>query len=400
MVTRALSIALALAAGCTPTAGTAPATTTTEMKGAAPAEPPPAVEEPEPTRRGFDTREPELADRPGAVALSLLARGGLGAELSPDGETILVIRGRGGLLMSAAGGGKKRRLPRRRFVHSRFAPDGAHVALMDDRKRVTVVDTATGKKVAEIERAERPRWIDAATIAFKRGCTSFRYALAGGQPQPIGSAPKPCGKVVRSSADGTRWWIARRGRYRRGVLQTYKGLTVHSLADRRRTVVLSGTDDAHFMMPEVSADGGRVCYVDALFDLFCKTGQNTPERIWHNARRPIRLHDSGRWLLFAVGKHTSPDSKIGVVDFETRTITLVPRAGRQWWRFLAGGQRIAGDGGSSSAMVYDLDAGWKSSVGDARSEWEGLYPAPDRSDRFVVGRERGGTRDLYLVTIE
>lgn len=391
---RALPFAILFAAACVPPAtAPAPSAGTREMAAEPAPAGPPAVEapaQPGPLR----VLEPTLTPAPGRVRVRKLVHGGLGASFSPDGATLLAIRGRGGVILDDRA--KPRALPRRHFVASRFSPDGVHLALLDERGRLIVMAVASGKTVADVAQAGKPLWVGADRLRYLRGCGVHELTV-GGRPRVVGSLPRPCGKNVHTSANGERWWLAEPGRYRRGVIQTYRKLAVHDLATGRTEVVLEGTDDGHVMEPRVSANGETVCWLDAAFDLHCRRGDVT-ERVWRNVRRPVVVHESGQRVLFAVGKHTSADSRVGVADLERRTLTFVPRAGRQWWEFL-GADRIAGHGGSSSALVHDLGAGWTCDVGDAGSEWEGLFPTPGDHGRFIVGRERGGSRDLYLGTI-
>jgi hypothetical protein len=336
-----------------------------------------------------------LRDRPDAVRVEKLISGGLAARFG-YGDAILVLRGRGGTLMLPDGGGGK--LPARHFVRSRFAPDDRHLAVVDEKKRLSIVATPGLRHVSQVFNADRPRWIAADRLVVRRGCTAIEIDLYG-RERPRGRVPGGCDDVVGSNQDEATWLVAERGRYSRGSLRTYRRIDRVELATGSAESVFLGTDDTHVISPAASPDLRRVCWLDAQFALYCRLDGAEPERIWTNAELPLAFSDDGRKLLFAEGKHTEANSRVGIVDFEARTIGFVPRAGRQWWLFLPGGRRIAGHGGRSSAAVYDLADRWRADVGDTRSEWEGLWPTPAGDQRFAVGRERGGSRDLYIVTI-
>jgi len=352
----------------------------------------PALPRPAPLRR-IDLDLQPLASKP---ALSLLGRWTLSVRVAPDGETLLQLRGRGGILRTLA---RKRgaRLPRKHFTTASFSPGSEYLAVVDEKRRITILSVPRGKVLARIRKASSPRWISSDTIAFRRGCSGMKLQI-GSRPIPIGAVEAPCEHVIHTSANYETWIIADPGRYRRGVYQTFTRLRRVDLTTGRVAIVAWGTDEAHFLLPIVSPDGERICYARSNFDLYC-LNQDGEELIWRNARRPIAFDESGMRLLLASGKPTSPSSKIAIVDFVRRTLTVVPRAGREWWRFLPGGLRIGGHGGSSGAMVYDLARGWSAPIGDAKSEWEGLWPVPGDPTRLVVGRERGGTRDVYLVVL-
>jgi hypothetical protein len=390
--TLALAAAAVSITACGPPEGpAAPTHQTTEMVATPSPEPPPVARAAGP----FKAVAIALRDRPDAVAVTKLASGGIAARFGNAGA-MLIVRGRGGTLLMP--GARARKLPARHFVRSRFSPDDAHLAVVDEKKKLTVVRTADARVIAEVSNADRPRWIGADRLVARRGCTALEIDLKGRQT-PRGRVPGPCDDVLESSRDQTTWVVADRGRYRRGSQYTYRRLDRVVLATGATEGVFVGTDDTHVMSPAVSPDLGRVCWLDNQLEVYCRLGDAKPERIWGQAELPLAFSADGRRLLFAEGKHTDPSSRVGVVDFEARTISFVPRAGRQWWLFLPGGRRIAGHGGSSSAAVYDLEAGWRADVGDTRSEWEGLWPTPTGDARFAVGRERGGTRDIYTVTI-
>jgi hypothetical protein len=202
---------------------------------------------------------------------------------------------------------------------------------------------------------------------------------------------------VHASADYARWVIAEPGTLRRGVLSTYRSLRRVDLGGGAAEVLFTGSDDEAVMAPRVAPDGARVCWLDPAFALQCRHPDGTIEQIAAEAITPIEFDAQGRRLLFATGDRDR--GRIAVVDFEARRIVDLPRAGRQWFAFLPGGERIAGHGGASSALLYDLVGGWSADIGDAGAEWEGLWTFPGDPARLVLGRERGGSRDLYVATI-
>lgn len=379
---------------CAAACGPPPAATvvdTTPMVATPAPETPPVPRAPGP----FRAADLALSDRPEAVRVEKLVGGGLAARFG-YGDAILVLRGRGGTLVLP--GGKGGKLPARHFVRSRFSPDDRHIVVVDEKKKLSIFATPNLRHVSQIANADRPRWIAADRLVVRRGCIAIEIDLYG-RERPRGRVPGPCDDIVGSNPDETSWLVAEHGRHSRGSRRTYRRIDRVELATGNAESVFIGTDDTHVMSPVASPDLRRVCWLDAQLALYCRLDDGEPERIWPEAESPLAFSDDGRKLLFAEGQHTARDSRVGIVDFEARTIGFVPRAGRQWWLFLPGGRRIAGHGGRSSAAVYDLAAGWRADVGNTRSEWEGLWPTPADDGRFAVGRERGGSRDLYIVTI-
>jgi hypothetical protein len=49
-------------------------------------------------------------------------------------------------------------------------------------------------------------------------------------------------------------------------------------------------------------------------------------------------------------------------------------------------------------VVYDLDQKWKITLWD-NGETDGLSTYPGSDKQFLIGRERGNTRDLYRIEL-
>ncbi len=344
---------------------------------------------------GYTVSAPQLVSRPGRVRVRPLARSALSVAWA-DRSTYLVVRGWGGRLASP----RRRRsasLPRRHIIHSAFSPGRRFLAVTDQRRRLLVLSVPDARVIVDLPRAEAPKWIGDTVVAFRRGCTAMRLDVTSraAPPVTIGSIPSPCRDVVRVSDDYATWTIADRGELRRGRWLVHTALRVADL----RTGTVKTLRAAPFMAPRIAPRGDRLCWLEENFDLYCSDTRGATEKIWSNVRRPIQFDDTGRRLLFAVGERRDPTSELFVVNFRERAIVRLPRAGREWWVFLAGGARVAGHGGDSSGLVYDLAANWSAEIGDPKSEWEGMWPLPGDPNRLAVGRERRGSRDLFWVTI-
>ena len=359
-----------------------------------PAEPKPAPL-PAPKLPSFRVIDTPLATLPTPVTYRLLGRYTLAAVVAPDGDTVLYLRGRNAEIRSLSKPGKVG-LAKHHYVSARFSPDGGYVAMTDERRTVTIFAARTGRLLKRLRDASDPQWVSADTLGFRRGCQAHSFTV-GSIPRTMGVAPGPCVDVIHIDPSYRTWFIAARGRYRRGALTTYTRLRRSELGGAN-SPLFAGTDDDHMLMPRVSPLGDRTCFTRADFDLYCRGADGNEELIFRNVRRPLRFDESGDRLLFAVGKPRSNDSKIIVADFVTRTLTSLPRAGRDWWLFLPGSDRIVGHGGSSSAIVYDLAAGWQADIGK-RGEWEGAWIVPGDASRVILGRERGGSRDVFLATL-
>jgi hypothetical protein len=336
---------------------------------------------------------PALRDRAGAVQVSLLGRGLLSFAVGA-GDAQVWLRGWGGSVRLT--GGQRFELPRRHYVWTEFSPGGRYLGVTDEQHRLEILGLPGGRPVARAQGATDPHWLPGDTIAFRRGCEAWRLA-PDGRPQRIGSAPPPCGEMLWSDADYRFWVLGEPGPIRRGVFPTYRSLRRIDLVNGRSEVLFSGSDDEAVMAPRVAPGADRICWLDPGFALQCRQGSGAIEQLATEATRPLEFDDRGERLLYATGDRAG--GRIVVVEFASRRIVELPRAGREWWTFLPGGQRLAGHGGASSGLVYDLAGGWRADVGDPGAEWEGLWTFPDDASRLVIGRERGGTRDLYLAAI-
>jgi hypothetical protein len=182
-------------------------------------------------------------------------------------------------------------------------------------------------------------------------------------------------------------------------LRTYKSLTSIRFREGKEVELLKGDDEAYFMLPKASPSGDRQCFADTYFQLVCHDPKGF-DQVWPaNADGPIKFDSEGLRLMFTARRMKRGTSKNVVANFETRTLTLLPTAGKEWWEFLPGGRRIAGHGGEAGAVLYDLKSNTRHQIGDKKSEWEGMWVFPNRDDRVIIGRERRGTRDLYLVEL-
>jgi len=357
----------------------------------------PRVRRPPPPQ--FERKVAQLKPVKRALRMRLLGRATLGVSVASNGRTLLQLRGYGGLLRTFRQR-RGRRLPRKHFVSSHFAPDTRHVVLADERRTLRVLRVPSARLVMTIRNATMPRWIDRHTLGFRRGCRAMTQTIGRRQKRvrTLGRVPAPCTEVLHTSPDFTRWIIADPSGTRRGVLQEYKRVRIVDVTSGTNDILISTTELGGVLLPQVSPDGKRVCFARPNFKLYCRHAGKT-QLIWKSVRRPLRFDASGNRLLFANTAKNHRRARIVVVDFEAKTATITPRAAREWWKFLPGGNRIVGHGGNSSAVIYDLDQNWQADVGNPNSEWEGLWTIPGDANRFAIGRERRGTRDVYLVTL-
>jgi hypothetical protein len=107
-----------------------------------------------------------------------------------------------------------------------------------------------------------------------------------------------------------------------------------------------------------------------------------------------RVHQfdpSGRYLLFEAG------GSIYVADLTRNTARFLAHSERRAFRWLGAGLRVVAHGGE--AEVFDLEEGWRRSIGARGEEWEGFAAVPGSATRFAIGKEVGAGRSMYLASL-
>lgn len=395
----ALALAVACARPAPPTPSAAPPSATASAAPAATvaaSAPPAADAAPQPL---VMVDEPLSLGQPERAKTSLFVRGYIGAGLSPDGRfAVLVPSGRGATLRKL-GSGKEHALKAGLVERSAFSTDSAFVALDDEGGSIHVFETATGRFV-QSNRGDHPKFIDGKWLGLRRGCEGFVVDVTrAATPQRLGKA---CGKVIHTSADFRTWVVAEPANFRLGVLQAYERVHEVNLSGGAKRTVVQGSATAAIFEPTVSPDGRWLCFLQADFSLSCSTlrGPVSAETL-HDGnvlRNPV-FDDAGKQLLFGVGKSEHAPRDVFVADLDGRRVRRLLSAEHEWWDFLPGGQRIVGHGGKTQLTIYDIPSGRRIVLGARGEEWEGVFLLPGRADRFLAGRERGGTRDLFWVDL-
>jgi hypothetical protein len=340
----------------------------------------------------------EFRAHPSGAKMTLFERGALGASFAPDRSRVLVVPGGRGARLKILPSGPVVKLEAGHVQRASFSPDSKFVALEIEDGNFRVF-SADGKLVAE-HRGRDARFVAPGRLGFRTGCEGFALDVAsGGKPRRVGKA---CGTLLHSSADFASWIIAEPGRFRMGVLQTYERAKRIEFSANRESILIQGGGDAVFLEPVVSPSGDRLCFLQSDFGLYCSTlsGKADAQRVWPSSvLRGPSFDDGGRRLVFGVGRNEHSPRDVHVADFQTQSVKKVVHATHEWWTFLPGGERLVGHGGDEKLTVYDLSKSLKIELGHAREEWEGLSPVPGDASRFVIGRERGGSRDLWLVEL-
>lgn len=341
----------------------------------------------------------ELRTHPSGARMTLFERSALGARFSPDLAHVLIVPGGRGARLRRLRDKRTLTLDAGYVTRGEFSADSRFLLLESEDGKLRVYETAGGQLSAE-QRGQQARFLTPERVGFRIRCDAFTLELgAGKRPRRVG---KQCGSLLHTNEGYDTWIVAEPSRFRLGVLQAYETAKRVHLPSGRSSVIVQGGGDAVFLEPRVSPTGDRLCFLQADFGLYCSDlGANAaPQRVWpSNVLRDPSFDASGRRLLFGVGRNEHSPRDVYVADFASGHVRKLVHATHEWWTFLPGGERIVGHGGDEKLTVYDLAKNLKIELGNAREEWEGLSLVPGDATRFLIGRERGGGRDLWQVQL-
>lgn len=319
-----------------------------------------------------------------------------GAALAPGSDRTVVFGfGRGWV---AGDDGKRRPAARQNLYAAAFSPDGALAALVgaDD---FLVVDAGTGRRVrafaidprsAGSPETRAVRFLSAGELAFFDGCRLRRARVDGGEVRAVG--PELCGRP-HASDDGRRWLVWD---------QSENGaVTVHVVdADTGAAdTVLGGLGSPGLSAFAAAPDAGAFCFSRHRdrSALTCRVLGGAETVVWEGVTDGRAAFLGPRRLVFGAGPLRS-ERPLVVVDLEagTRQVVGTLGAGEEWVDALSP-ERVLASGGDR-VLLFDLAAGTLLHIALGAGEWEGLVSRPG-AERFLIGRERRATRDLYWVAI-
>ena len=324
------------------------------------------------------------------------ASGAIGAEVSPDGGTILYVPAGKGVHLVPGG-----HVGRGIIESSTFAPDGNHVAIRSEEGELQVIDVASAKVERVVRGGRDPYFPNAREIVFRVGCQAMRASLQSQAPETE-LGPPACGEtLVWDSALRFRVVVTKTN-LEFGTSVSYSTISRVDLRTGHWEPLYAYGARIYYRSMRASRDGQRTCAIQIDQDahrLTCrKVADGKPEILWHNHTDMIHeLNETGGKVLFTGVK----DGRMRVLlgDLVTHQVRSTGGDPRLSWRFLGGdGSRIVGFGGKE-AYVLDLAQGIRYRVGTPKEEWEGFARVPKDANRFLLGRERGAGRDLFWVRL-
>jgi len=350
-------------------------------------------------------RLPDLAlHERGRARVRLLSRRAVGASMSPDGHTLLVVNAAEGARLVSPAHPEGAIVPVGYASQSAWSPGGGHLAVAVEGGRVVVVSVPDGTVERGVRPATAPTFVSERELVVRRGCRLLSVDLAApaAEPRPLG--PDLCGNVVYLDVPHDLALIAEPGRYRFGTWQSYVAVRRVTVSTGEAIELLRRSDDEAVIDLQVPPRGERLCWQErgaTGFDVVCAALPGGPPlRLVRDVVRGMTFDETGGKMLVTTGEHPHRPRDLQLVDLAAATIQKVVRTNREWWAFVPGGRRIVGHGDMHGADVYDLAEAWHVMVGRHGEEWEGVAVMPGDDSRLILGRESGASRDLYWVELE
>lgn len=338
--------------------------------------------------------------------------------------------------------------------YARISPDGTVALVADDAQKHQVIELETGRVLAE-GNANGSRFVGESTmywwsekgpagrrfhhqhenreairvddVLFFRASAKMDYLpceltrldwRGGGGAQTITFSD--CDSVLSVSEDGKSALLGRQGEVvslpfsvNQIEQDVYRELVRVDLETMKRTVVARG----QFLSPVVSDDLRVVCSNDpeTIFEPgdVIVTCYRNGQRIEHRFTAPSEA--DVRWRSIAVsadGKYfairltsvqgTPTKAAKGVtyiqeLGVDGEPLLTISGVGSTTW--LPGDRRLLFVTNNGPAHLFDYKAGWRASLGGSKEEYSGVIVLGQRDDQFLLGKERGSTRDMLLVTI-
>lgn len=360
------------------------------------AKPPPAVvvAEPEPV---FDVTDAALRDEDtSGVEITLFAKDAGTVTMSKK-HTYVVVHRRKELELRA--GGQSRPIPVRASTRVRISDDEKHLLVADENWNLRIFSLPSGALEREIPKV---RVYDVAgnTLVYRTSqCELYSVSLSAlARPKSLG---KDCGTVLGLDPEAGRALLGESSELQAMHSRGYANVDLLQLDGGRRDEIVKAANAMSFLSNvSVARDLSRLCYV--MDQQVNCTATVQPELVVLRSdpaySEPLFDPSGTKVAYLTRTKLGAPEHLVvgSAVSGETRDLMVTEH---EWWEFLPGSMRLVGHGGLRRFAVVDLRQGWKMELGRPGEEYEGLAMVPGDPTRFFIGRERGNTRDVYLVEL-
>ncbi|MCP4444944.1 MAG: hypothetical protein GY811_06305 [Myxococcales bacterium] len=232
-------------------------------------------------------------------------------------------------------------------------------------------------------------------VLFFDGCALRRGKVGKNSSKALSS--KFCGALTLASQDASRWFARR---------TNDEQVSVHVIdlesGDERK--VLGGSGEASGLsLLKVYPSGKYLCFSwhrDGS-ELTCRdidSAVTTDLQIWKGPTDRRAVFAANDTLGFGAGV-LQTERDFFVVDLEARELRKLGALGpKEKWISAVGTEGFVA-GGGKRLLHFDVAGNARVDIALGKGEWEGFAAIPGTTKEFIVGKERGATRDLFRVQL-
>jgi len=328
------------------------------------------------------------------ITLSLTARDAASVSVAPDGSQILVHNQQRGSRLIGIPKTERIRLAASYLRAVAFAPQSAHVAVLDEDARLWIIALPTGTVVASYDGPfDALAFVSPQTLLVAKSCQLWRLSLADpGALTPLLAIP--CGPIHLSQS-GRTWLVAEprepmqpragaRNLYRVGL----EPLTVELIAVAGASPLfdarLVGDNYACFRTLNPTAQSmGLGCV-----DLPHREPLHPLDRVG------LLLADDNDARLLVAEEGNPAARLLTLIDLHKQVVTPLVVTHLDRWQFLPGGRRLVGASNQGGAELLDLQRNLQLPlVADTTAVFE-LSPIPGTDLRLYGVLRKNASTDL------
>jgi hypothetical protein len=351
------------------------------------------------------SEQSELEELPGlvlseieSISPTLFMKNATLASVAKDGKTMAVFRYKEAVLISSSG---RASFPGE-FDSARFSPDLSLVILIAWR-RACLVSMKDGKLLQEFKSYDEKspteleaRFLSNGELLFFDGCQLQQINIKTKKTSTIGT--KICGRAA-SNEEGTRWIFSETNAEIYTSRQAF-GLYYFELGTKEIKTILKNKTVS---LITVSPTADRVCYSESAVGMhgpkgyLCWEQSGRITKVWDGiVSKSFGFSPDGWRGVLGTGDYDNPNA-IYLIDFKAQTRQKITdlSTSHEWFDMISS-ERVIATGASDPALFIDLSK--LSVLAPPPAEWEGFVGIPGNDKKAIVGRERGGSRDLYSVS--
>ena len=341
--------------------------------------------------------------RAAGVTMTLFSRATVSGTVAPDRRSVVLVPvGRGAPRLRTATATVDLDAEGE-VVSGSFSPDSRYLALEEAGGTVRIYAVPSGRVVASIS-GRMPRF-DQRSMLLVAGSGCVVHVVDPRRPDARRQLGGSCdGRLQSFVPNGRIGLITKPAGFRLGLFPAYTRADWLELDDPGDVVtVLGGARGRPFFMPQLSPTGTHLIYFDARFGLhLVDLASRAVVDLWpEDALRDPTFSPSGDRVLFEAGGSDHEPHDLWLYELgQPKPRSVMREVVQESWAFLPNERRVVGHGGRDGFVVLETEGTRRWIVNRRGEEWEGVVLVPSDDEHVLVGRERGGTRDLWLVDLE